>query len=262
MTWPDRKRKEMKILICGKGGSGKSTLSALVALTLRDMGANVLLVDADESNYGLHRLMGVPMPMSLLDDLGGKMGFRQKMNAVPRGMAPQVFEKMALDDIPETCVADAGGVKMVVVGKIHHFGEGCACPIGVLSKTFLSKLDTDKKDAVIIDAEAGVEHFGRRVDAECDMVLGVIDPTYESFLLAKKMKDMAGNAEIPIFFVLNKADETVESAMARHLDGMEVIAKIPYMKELFQSGLEGNPLEIRMPEIEPICERILGEGLD
>ena len=72
----------MKTLICGKGGSGKSTISALVALTLRDMGANVLLVDADESNYGLHRLMGVPMPVSLLDDLGGKNGFREKMNGL------------------------------------------------------------------------------------------------------------------------------------------------------------------------------------
>jgi len=234
-------------------------LSALVALTLRDKGANVLLVDADESNYGLYRLMGVPMPKSLLDDLGGKTGFREKMNAVPRGMAPQVYGKMSLDDIPENCLADAGGVKMVVVGKIHHFGEGCACPIGVLSKTFLSKLDTDKKDVVIIDAEAGVEHFGRRVDAECDMVLGVIDPTYESFLLAKKMKDMADNAGIPIFFALNKADEAVESAMARHLDGMEVAAKIPYTQELFIGGLEGKPLEVRIPEIEPICRRILGE---
>lgn len=251
----------MKILICGKGGCGKSTLSALLALTLRDMGANVLLVDADESNHGLHRLMGVRMPVSLLDDFGGKKGFREKMNAVPRGMAPQIFaEKMSWDDIPEVCVADSGGVKMVVVGKIRHFGEGCACPIGVLSKTFLSKLDTGKNDVVVIDSEAGVEHFGRRVDAECDMILGVIDPTHESFILAKKIKEMSGKAGIPVFFALNKTDETVGTIMAEQLADMEIVAKIPNTRALFVAGLEGTPLKTRIPEIEPFCRKILGEN--
>lgn len=55
----------MKIIISGKGGSGKSTMSALLALALKDLGFNVLLVDADESNEGLHRHLGISYPMSL-----------------------------------------------------------------------------------------------------------------------------------------------------------------------------------------------------
>jgi len=62
----------MKILICGKGGSGKSTVSVLIAKTLKNRGYKVLLVDADESNLGIHRLMGVTSSVSLIDTLGGK----------------------------------------------------------------------------------------------------------------------------------------------------------------------------------------------
>jgi CO dehydrogenase maturation factor len=71
----------MRILISGKGGSGKSTLSALVARALKDRGFRVLLVDADESNYGLHRLLDISFPVPLLENMGGKPGFK-KMTSV------------------------------------------------------------------------------------------------------------------------------------------------------------------------------------
>ena len=54
----------MKVLICGKGGSGKSTLSALIEKKKKNRGYRVLLVDADESNYGLHRLLNISHPVS------------------------------------------------------------------------------------------------------------------------------------------------------------------------------------------------------
>ena len=68
----------MKVLICGKGGSGKSTIAVLIANGLANYGNNILLVDADESNLGLHRLMGISNPIALMDNLGGKQGFKEK----------------------------------------------------------------------------------------------------------------------------------------------------------------------------------------
>ena len=62
----------MKILICGKGGSGKSTIAALLSKNLAARGYDVLLIDADESNLGLHRLTGIAMPVDIMADLGGK----------------------------------------------------------------------------------------------------------------------------------------------------------------------------------------------
>ena len=60
----------MKILICGKGGSGKSTVAALLAKAMHQRGKKIFLVDADESNIGLYNMLGLDMPVALMDSLG------------------------------------------------------------------------------------------------------------------------------------------------------------------------------------------------
>ena len=248
----------MKIIISGKGGSGKSTLSALLALALKNLGFSVLLVDADESNEGLHRQLGISYPVPLLDSLGGKKGFRKITTATfPQTAHTMLFkDNMRIKEIPGNCIAEADGIKLLVIGKIRDFGEGCACPMGALSRMFLSKLDLEKNEIVIVDAAAGVEHFGRRIDADCDMILCIVDPTYESFLLARKMHDMAGKAGVDIFFVLNKVDEKILDVMKKNVAAEKLITIIPYMPDLFIDNLEGITLKKSCHEIEPVCQLI------
>jgi len=248
----------MKILISGKGGSGKSTLSALVAKALKDRGFKVLLVDADESNYGLHRLLDISFPVPLLENMGGKPGFK-KMTSVtfPQPNAELPFKNgMGIDEFPENCLAESDGIKLLVIGKIHDFGEGCACPMGALSKMFLPKLALAENEIIIIDAAAGVEHFGRRVDGDCDMIIGVVDPTFESFSLAKQMAGMAEKAGVEIFFVLNKVDDRVRDIMHKNVDRKNVVAEIPHIPSIFMDSLEGKKLKTSCREIEPICRTI------
>ena len=68
----------MKIGVSGKGGCGKSTLSVLLARSMKKLGYRVLLVDGDESNIGLENLTGISEPKHLMDYLGGKKGFKAK----------------------------------------------------------------------------------------------------------------------------------------------------------------------------------------
>jgi CO dehydrogenase maturation factor len=248
----------MKIIISGKGGCGKSTISALLAIALKDLGFCVLLVDADESNEGLNRHLGISYPVPLLDYLGGKQGFRK----MTRATFPQIDhtspfkDNMGIKEIPGNCIVGADGIKLLVIGKIHDFGEGCACPMGALSKLFLSKLDLEKKEIVIVDAAAGVEHFGRRIDADCDMVLCIVDPTLESFVLARKMQEMAQKAAVAIFFVLNKVDERILDVMRKNITQDKVVSEIPYKPDLFIDNLEGIKLKKSCLEIDPVCRLI------
>jgi CO dehydrogenase maturation factor len=62
----------MKILICGKGGTGKSTLTALLGREMACRGKRVLIVDSDESNFGLPALLGMDKPRDFMEYLGGK----------------------------------------------------------------------------------------------------------------------------------------------------------------------------------------------
>ena len=244
----------MKIIVSGKGGSGKSTISTLIARALEARGLNVLLVDADESNFGLQRLLGADAPVHLMDHLGGKKNFKKNWMGAA---SERIFkDHTKIVEIPNECISQSGNVKLLIIGKIHDHGEGCACPMGVLSKSVLAKLDVMENEVIVVDAEAGVEHFGRRVDGECDLVLGVIDPSYESFMLAKKMEDMAKTAGCEIFFILNKTYREIESAMREHIDSEKIIAKIPQSDAVFMDSLKGNRLKTGLKEIDPVCDLI------
>ena len=247
----------MRVLICGKGGSGKSTISTLIAKALQKKGFNVMLIDADESNLGLHRLMGAESPTILMDSLGGKKSFKKSLNNTFSSENNSFFkEKITFNEIMGETVSQANDIKLVAIGKIHESGEGCACPMGVLSKMILSKLVIGDKDVVVIDSSAGVEHFGRGVDTECDLILGVVDPSFDSFLLAEKISKMADNARIDNFFILNKVDDRVADLMNANIDQTKIVAKIPQYDSLFQESLEGKELKTNVTEIEPICELI------
>ncbi len=244
----------MKIMISGKGGSGKSTLAVLLAKALVKADCEVLLVDADESNMGVSRLLGASVSDHLMENLGGRQGVKAQLWSENASQTENDLFKagMKITDLPDVCVTEADGVKLLVMGKIQNFGDGCACLIGALSKTVLSKLAESDNAMVIIDAEAGVEHFGRKVDSVCDLIIGVVDPTYESFMLSSKMQEMAEEAGIEILFVLNKTDETVTEVMAEHFDSDKVIADMPYSKEIFTHSLHGRALSTDLPEVEKL----------
>lgn len=251
----------MKLSICGKGGSGKSSVSAMIAGRLKNMGYRVLVVDADESNFGLHRLVGAPLPVNVMDQIGGKKGFQEKMaalRALPEGAVRNVFgEKWDFDAIPDGYAAQADGLRLMLVGKIHDFAEGCACPMGALSKMLLGNIVVSEREAVIVDTEAGIEHFGRGLEGECDAILVVVDPTFESFEMAKKLEEMAKKAHKPAWAVLNKVNDDIEKTMLTHLDSIRVIGKIPDHRAIFTASLEGAPLRDQLPEIDEICRFLI-----
>ena len=63
----------MKIVVCGKGGAGKSTVTTLLAKSYADDGKRVLVIDGDESNFGLAQMLGKEQPKEYIESMGGKM---------------------------------------------------------------------------------------------------------------------------------------------------------------------------------------------
>lgn len=246
----------MKVLVCGKGGSGKSTLTALIAKAMAGRGYNVLVVDSDESNFGLHKQLGVGMPDDFMNYVGGKKTLIEKMMAAFKtGEGASIFEeKWKLSEIPEAYTEVNGKIKLMAVGKIHDFGEGCACPMGALAKNLLKNIETTTEDVVLVDTEAGIEHFGRGVEEGCDLVFMVLDPSYESIRLSAKIGELAEKAGKPCYFVLNRVDEAGKQIMLDSLGNEKVLAAVPVNSELFKAGLEGDELKIMLPEIETIAD--------
>jgi len=252
----------VKICVCGKGGSGKSTVVALLALALRDEAKRVLVVDSDESNAGLHRLLGFAEPPTPLIELaGGKKSVQRVLRAgfaEDGGYEEQPVlarDELGLEDLPPEYVRQRDGIALVCIGKIHQSLEGCACPMGVLSREFLKKLRTEEEQIVIVDMEAGVEHFGRGVETSVDAVLAVVDPSLESVLLAERIEALASEAGARFAgAVLNKVGSReiatrLEETLQRRR--VLVLSTIPFRQELLEAGLEGAP-----PNRAPVSDGI------
>lgn len=246
----------MKILICGKGGSGKSTVTAMMALAFHDMGRDVLVVDADDSNQCLHRLLGCSRPATILDELGGKKGFRERAS----GDGATVFSSLtAPADLPMVPVPKRPGLSLVSVGKIHHFGEGCACPMGRLFGMLFDRLQTVPGTVVLIDTAAGVEHFGRRLDASADQLVAIIDPNGESLEMAGRMAALAAEAGKPLHFILNRMTPEVAGIMGDHVPPGQVLAQIPNDRGVMMDNLLGRPVTQPTAEVTAACQRLLDE---
>ena len=252
----------MKISVCGKGGSGKSTMVALLANVAQKKGYRVLVVDADESNSGLFRMFGFTSPPTpLMELVGGKDSLKAKM-----GSANVLSEShIATDDIPGECLLQKDRIKFVAIGKILQSLEGCACPMGVLSREFLKKLTLQDNELVIVDMEAGVEHFGRGVDTSIDSVLIVIEPPLESINVGQKIHELATGMGIKnVWAIINKSASTdVCIRVKKELRERNInIAGVIY----FDSGIYNSSMEGTIPErgaavieAERIMDTILSE---
>jgi CO dehydrogenase maturation factor len=254
-----------KIAVCGKGGSGKSTVVALLARSLQDRGVRVLVVDSDESNPGLYRVLGFEQrPKPLLELVGGKKQVFPTFSDEAAARENLLTRKgFGIADLPDDYVVERDDIGLVCVGKILQSLEGCACPMGVLNREFLKRLLLQEDEMVVVDMEAGVEHFGRGVETSIDSVLIVTEPSFDSLELAEKISALAAEVGVErVWTILNKVGSAeIAARLRKELNGrgISVIGAIGYESEIFESGLEGRP--VRRDKLETNVGSILDRVL-
>ncbi len=249
----------MIVSVCGKGGSGKSVLTSLLAHEAERRGYSVFVVDADESNSGLYSLLGLESPPSpLMEFLGGKEAVKQGMG----GGNVLARDRISPDSLPQDYVRVSGKLKLAAVGKIHQALEGCACPMGVLTREFLKKLELGSEEIAFVDMEAGVEHFGRGVEEAVDFVLLAVEPSMESLQLATRIRELASGMGKNAGAVLNKVSsrewgEKMERWLAER--DVSVIGSVPEDPSIFEACLEGSRIgqSTAAEAVAPVLERIL-----
>jgi CO dehydrogenase maturation factor len=240
----------MRLMVCGKGGSGKTSIVALLTAALQERGYDVIAIDGDASNPGgLARLLfGSPEgPEALMSFFGG----REKVVCPVDDPAPltrigdssPVTEKrMELGEIPSQFFMRTGKALLFQVGKIARPCEGCDGPMSKVTRDFLVRGD----QVTLIDVEAGLEHFGRGVEKNVDVVLVVVDPTSESLLIAEKASRFSGEMGIDkVWAVLNNVgSEEIKRVMMEQFEGKgtRTLGLIRHDPEVFKAGLLGTAL--------------------
>ena len=232
----------MKLAVAGKGGVGKSTLAAALALLLARKGRRVLALDADP-DANLAAALGIPenlqrriVPISeqraLIEE---RTGAKVKQYGQMFKMNPEVA------DIAEGYAVVHEGVALLVLGAIEAGGSGCACPESVLLRALIQDLVLHKNEALIMDFEAGVEHLGRASARGVDMMLIVVDPSRRSIDCADRVFRMARDIGLDdVRVVANKVASPADERFIRaSLTNREILGVIPDSEAIRAADRDG-----------------------
>lgn len=190
---PGRPLSGVRMGILGKGGSGKTTTTVLVARELAQRGYQVIVLDADSTNVGLHRAFGLDQPPAPLVDLFGGMVFQGGVVSCPvDDPTPLPNAHLLLDDIPDRFVRKTPDqIFLLSAGKLGHLGPGGGCdgPIAKIARDLI--ISEGERDIVtLVDLKAGIEDSARGVLTSLDLAVVVVDPTVASVRLAADLREM------------------------------------------------------------------------
>lgn len=240
-----------RILVCGKGGSGKSSILSLIGNALQEKEYSVIMLDGDASNPGgLCRLLfgDIHYPKPLIEYFGGRelvecpVDNPKPLTRINETIA--ITEKnIDLAEIPAKYIVEKNGIKLLQVGKINQAFEGCDGPMSKISRDFI----VIGNYVTLLDVEAGIEHFGRGIEQNVDIILTIVDPTFESFIVAEKVISLAQQMNVEnTWAILNKfRTREIEYQMMQELENREIkiLGSISYDPEIELAGLRGSKLE-------------------
>lgn len=247
----------MKIAVSGKGGVGKTTVSANLAKLFAKKGFNVFAVDADpDSSLGLalgikeEVLAGIKPVIEMKDAIGGRMG-----DGAFYTLNPEV------NDMAEKYSININGIKFLRMGGIKKGGSDCYCRENTFLKALVNSLLLDTKDVVILDMGAGIEHLTRGTSRGVDLMLIVTEPGQSSVQTARIVENLARELEIKdIRFIANKIrTEREETFVRERFKPEELLGILQYDEGISEKsmGINVNSTEVDSPELEKVLLKII-----
>jgi CO dehydrogenase maturation factor len=232
----------MKLAISGKGGTGKSTLAAALALMMAEKGSRVLAVDADPDG-NLAAALGVsPAEVSRIVPISRQKQLIEERTGAKINQYGQMFKlNPEVSDIAAGYGTNLKGVTLLVLGAIEAGGSGCACPESVLIRALVADLVLRRNDALIMDMEAGIEHLGRATARGVGTLVVMVEPGQRAVDSAHRVARLAAEIGLrDLRYVANKVASPADEHYVRTaLPGCEVVGVIPWSEEIRRAEREG-----------------------
>jgi CO dehydrogenase maturation factor len=229
------------IALAGKGGTGKTTLSALLVRSmLRGGHKPILAIDADPAT-NLHLALGMPAPTTVGDV---REDMLQAAQAHQLGVA--ISRHDYLKQEVQMALEEGDQVDLLAMGRPE--GQGCYCAVNHLLRQVVDSLGR-AYPFVVIDNEAGMEHISRRTTEDVDLLLIVSDPTVRGLKTAAGIAELAREIEVRIrdmMLVVNRVQGDLPQALQQAIDetGLPLAGLIPSDPQVNELDALGQPLTL------------------
>jgi CO dehydrogenase maturation factor len=235
----------MKIAISGKGGVGKTLLTALLAKEYSRNGHSVLAIDADPDT-NLASALGFPHPDEIVP-ISEMKDLIEERTGVKSGQPGSMFKlNPKVDDIPEKYAQEHDHIRLMVMGKIKRGGSGCYCSENTLLQALTSHLLVSRNEVVLMDMAAGIEHLGRATAKAVDKLIVVVEPGKKSIETALRIKRLAQDIGVAnISAVGNKLRNISDREyLVKSLPDFTFLGFIPFDNAIIDAEIQdSHPLE-------------------
>ncbi len=245
----------MKIAVSGKGGAGKSTVSAQLVryFTLNEL--PVFAVDADpDANLGL--ILGLdPEKIEKLEPL---IELQDVIEAKNAGGGTLVDLNPNVDDVLENYTLHEGPLRILKMGSVKGGGSSCYCKENSFLNAVLTTMLLDRDEGVVLDMSAGIEHLTRGTARGVDMMLVVVEPTRPGVSTAKAVDRLAADLEIGrVYFVGNKIRSDQDRAyLESQLPPERFAGMIPFSEQVLEKARRGENLVGTRDDFLPGLDKI------
>ena len=249
------------VAVAGKGGTGKTSVAALLIKLLSQKGL-VLAVDADPST-NLNQALGLP-----LYDSKTVGRIREKMTEdISQGrLSPTIAKQEYLFGKILESLVESTGFDLLAMGRPE--GPGCYCAPNEFLRVSLDKLVKNYKyNYIVMDCEAGMEHISRQTTRDVDVLLIMSDPTIRGVTAAARIKELIGELRTKVGelgLIVNRVKGELSPEIKKAIDesGLQVIALIPEDPNVAGLEMKGRPLT-ELPRESPLQLKVkeVVEGL-
>jgi len=224
--------------VTGKGGTGKTVLSALIIRHLKNHATGPgLALDADPDS-NLATVLGIPVEKTVGDLREETV---KAVKDLPAGMSKSHYIEAGLHEI----VVETEKVDLITMGRAE--GPGCYCYVNNLLRQFSDKLQSSY-DWIVVDNEAGLEHLSRRTATRIDQLFVVVNANPLSIECAGRIDEITADLQYGVshksLLANNVNDENMLAEIRRRTANlnMEFLGSVPHDAEMERMVFEGRSL--------------------
>lgn len=245
----------MKIAVSGKGGAGKSTVSAQLVRCFTLNEKPVFAVDADpDANLGL--VLGLDPDQ--LETLRPLIELQDVIEAKNAGGGTFVDLNPDVDDVLENYTLREGLLRFLKMGAVKQGGSACYCKENSFLNAVLTNMLFDRPEAVVLDMSAGIEHLTRGTARGVSIMLVVVEPTRAGVSTAKAVDRLSSDLEIEqVYFVGNKIRNPEDrDYLESELPPERFAGMIAFSEQVLDRARQGVPLVSKLEDLLPGLENI------